>query len=86
MLPGPVDGAVVGEDVVADVCSGVVCCAEFVGLRGIRIGFSKGGSRSGKSFQFVRENRLGTYQRVTVTTSLSLPLQPDFTVDSVSAV
>ena len=85
-MPGPVDGAVVGEDVVADVCSGVVCCAELVGLRGIRIGFSKGGSRGGKSFNFSGENRRDTYQRVTVTASLSLPLQPDCTVDSVSAV
>jgi hypothetical protein len=85
-LPGPVDGAVVGEDVVADVCSRVVCCAELVGLRGIRIVFSKGGSRSGKSFNLSGENRRDTYQRVTVTASLSLPLQPDFTVDSVSAV
>ena len=54
VLPGPVDGAVVGEDVVADVCSGVVCCAEFVGLCGISIGLSKRGSITGKSFQYVK--------------------------------
>lgn len=40
----------------------------------------------GRAFDLSGDNRRGTYERVTVTASLSLPLQPDCAVDSVSAV
>lgn len=46
----------------------------------------KGAHHGGRDFNMSRENRRDTYQRVAVTTSLSLPLQPDLAVDSVSAV